>query len=61
MYWRFILQTEIIVWSLYLFYFEVKQLIDKRLAYFFNLQNLLELASTILNIYLVILNVRRDY
>ena len=59
-YWRFCLQAEIIVFSLYLFYFELMQMIHKRLAYFVDLQNLIELSSTVLNIYLVILNVRRD-
>ena len=47
------------MWSLYFFYFELKEMKDKQLVYFFDIQNLIESTSAALNIYLVISNVRR--
>lgn len=54
--WRDFLQIEIILFSIYFSYFEIKQIIYMGLAYFFMFQNLVEFSSTILNVYLVKLN-----
>ena len=44
----------VVILTCYLFCFEVKQLIERTWRYFFEIKNLVELSSSVLNILLVI-------
>ena len=54
--WRLIMQSVIIVGSLYFSYFEFQQIGAKKCAYFIEPQNIIELVSTVLNVHIVCIN-----